>query len=126
MIISSNYKTQRQEMLMKNLIILFVVTALCTFAFSAEAGDMPVFNLTVKDHKFEPATLELPADTKVELHVKNADKTPEEFESIELNREKVIPGGEESVIYIGPLKPGTYGFFGDFNPDTARGKVIVK
>jgi hypothetical protein len=92
----------------------------------AQAGERPVFSLTIKDHKFEPATLEIPADTKIELHVANADPTPEEFESTELGREKMIPGGQEAVIYVGPLNSGSYGFFGDFNQATAHGNIIVK
>jgi Cupredoxin-like domain len=38
----------------------------------------------------------------------------------------VIPGGQEGSVFIGPLSPGTYEFFGDFNPKTARGRIVVK
>ena len=48
------------------------------------------------------------------------------FESYELNREKVIPGHSQAVIFIGPLKAGIYPFFGEFFPKTAQGKVLVK
>jgi len=89
-------------------------------------ADAPEFTLTIKDHKFEPAELVIPAGQKVKLKVVNADPTPEEFESHELNREKVIPGGATATIFVGPLKPGTYPFFGEFNPKTAQGKLIVK
>jgi plastocyanin domain-containing protein len=84
------------------------------------------YTLTIKNHQFEPTQLQIPANTKVQLIVKNADPTPEEFESTELHREKVIPGGQEETIYVGPLAPGTYEFTGDFNPQTARGHLIVK
>lgn len=82
--------------------------------------------LTIKDHKFDPAELEIPADTKVKLQVKNADATPEEFDSSQLHREKVIPGGQEASIFVGPLKPGRYEFIGEFNSQTARGAITVK
>lgn len=112
---------------MKSLIVIgAVLFAMFLTGHPVSAEEKPIFSLTIKDHKFEPATLELPADTKIELRVKNVDATPEEFESIELHREKIIPGGEEATLYVGPLKPGTYGFFGEFNPDTAQGKIIVK
>ncbi|MGD8926465.1 MAG: cupredoxin domain-containing protein, partial [Thioalkalispiraceae bacterium] len=75
---------------------------------------------------FVPAEITIPADTKVKLVVKNQDPTPEEFESHSMHREKVIPGGRQAIIFIGPLKPGTYEFFGEFNPKTAKGRVIVK
>lgn len=84
------------------------------------------FRLTIKDHKFEPMELEIPANTKVTLRVKNEDPTAEEFESSTLHREKVVPAGKEVSIFVGPLKPGRYEFIGDFNRATARGAIVVK
>lgn len=84
------------------------------------------FSLSIKDHKFSPATLEVPADTKVKLVIKNEDPSAEEFESFELNREKVIAGGATGVVFIGPLSAGKYPFFGEFNPDSARGEIVAK
>ncbi|WP_292415066.1 MULTISPECIES: cupredoxin domain-containing protein [unclassified Methylophaga] len=86
----------------------------------------PVFEIVIKDHLFYPDELVIPANTKVKLLVKNQDATPEEFESYELNREKVIPGNTQAIIFIGPLKPGVYPFFGEFFPKTAQGRIIVK
>lgn len=86
----------------------------------------PSFTLEIRDHLFYPAELLIPADTKVRLVVANRDSTPEEFESYELNREKVIMGRTQAVIFIGPLPPGTYPFFGEFNPKTAQGIVRVE
>jgi plastocyanin len=102
--------------------------ALLTLSMTATAAlaEVPVVNLTIKDHKFEPATLEIPANQKVKLLVKNADSTAEEFESHDFNREKVIAGNSEAPILVGPLKPGEYKFFGEFHPETAQGKLIVK
>ncbi|MGV3591265.1 MAG: cupredoxin domain-containing protein [Gammaproteobacteria bacterium] len=84
------------------------------------------YELVIRDHLFFPSTLEVPAGVKVRLLIDNQDETPEEFESYELNREKVIPGKTKTVIFIGPLQPGEYPFFGEFNPKTAQGKVIVR
>jgi plastocyanin len=84
------------------------------------------YTLMIKDHKFQPSEIEVPAGQKIALVVKNGDPTPEEFESTELRREKVVAGGDQITVYIGPLKPGSYEFFGDFNPTTARGHIIVK
>lgn len=86
----------------------------------------PVQEIIIKDHKFEPAELRLPANTRVKLLVRNLDPTAEEFESHELKREKVIPGGTTATILVGPLKPGEYPFFGEFNPATAQGRIIVE
>ena len=86
----------------------------------------PVYELEIRDHLFLPEELHIPAHTKVKLVVYNRDPTPEEFESYELNREKVIMGGRKATLFIGPLEPGTYPFFGEFNPRTAQGRVVVE
>jgi hypothetical protein len=106
--------------------ILTAVALMLGLAAVALADETPTFEIVIKNHKFEPATLEVPANKKVKLIVKNQDPTPEEFESYELNREKVIAGNSQAVIFIGPLDPGTYPFFGEFNPATAQGKIIAK
>lgn len=84
------------------------------------------YTIAIKDHKFEPAEITIPADTKVKLLVRNLDATPEEFESYEMHREKIIRGNSQAVIFIGPLKAGSYPFFGEFNPKTAQGRITVK
>ena len=90
------------------------------------AAEDPSFPITIRDHRFEPAELQVPAGVKVKLVIRNADPTPEEFESRTLHREKVIPGGGETTVFVGPLSAGTYEFFGDFNPKTAQGRLIAK
>ncbi len=86
----------------------------------------PIVSLVIKDHRFDPAEVRVPAGTKVRLVVENKDATAEEFESHELNREKVIPGGSKASIFIGPLEPGRYPFFGEFNQATAQGVVVAE
>jgi len=104
---------------------------LLTFMTFVAAGglaraDDPQFTLTIKDHRFAPAELQIPAGVKVKLMIKNEDSTPEEFESRELHREKVVPPGQQILVIVGPLDAGTYPFFGDFHKDTAQGKLIAK
>jgi plastocyanin len=94
-------------------------------AGSALAAEPEVL-LVIKNHRFEPAELKVPAGQKVKLVVHNQDTTPEEFESHSLNREKVVPGGQKATIYIGPLKPGRYTFFGEYNEKTAQGAVVAE
>jgi len=83
-------------------------------------------SLVIKNHRFEPAELHVPANVKFKLIVKNQDPTPEEFESYELKREKVVRGNGELTLFIGPLAPGTYAFFGDFHQDSAQGRLIAR
>ncbi len=92
----------------------------------ANAADVPEFTLTIKDHRFTPAELTIPANTKVKLIVVNKDVTAEEFESHELNREKVVTGNASINVYVGPLKAGRYPYFGDFHQDTAQGVLIAR
>jgi hypothetical protein len=82
--------------------------------------------LVIKNHQFVPAEIRVAAHQRIKLNVHNQDSSPEEFESHSLNREKLIPAGAKAVIYIGPLKPGAYDFFGEFNPTTAKGVVIAE
>lgn len=103
---------------------LIAVVALLFVAQSMAAP--PIFEIEIRNHLFQPDTLTIPANTKVKLIVYNRDSTPEEFESFELNREKVIMGGRKVIIFVGPLPPGDYPFFGEFNPQTALGRIIVK
>jgi hypothetical protein len=100
--------------------------AVTVLLLSTAAAAPPIFELEIRNHLFQPDELKIPADTKVKLVVYNRDATPEEFESFELNREKVIVGGGKAIIFIGPLPPGEYPFFGEFNPNTALGKIIVE
>lgn len=84
------------------------------------------YAVVIKNHRFEPSEIVVPAGQKIKLVVDNQDPTPEEFESHAMNREKVIPGRSKASIWIGPLKPGSYDFVGEYHEDTARGKVIAK
>ena len=86
----------------------------------------PEYTLIIKNHRFEPSEVMVAAGQKIKLVVDNQDATPEEFESHSLNREKVIPGRSKATIWIGPLKPGTYDFVGEYHEDTARGRIIAK
>ena len=70
----------------------------------AALADESTFELTIRDHRFQP----------------------EEFESYKLNREKVIPGNSTATVYIGPLDAGTYPFVGEFNQKTAKGSIVAK
>ena len=103
-------------------IVLLALVALAPLA----AADPPEYTLTIKNHRFTPVELTIPADTKVKLIVVNQDATPEEFESHELNREKVVTGNASINVYVGPLKAGRYLYFGDFHQDTAQGILIAR
>jgi hypothetical protein len=104
----------------------FASIALTLFLAPIAHAEGEVFTLKLKDHRFEPEQIEVPADRKIKLVIINSDSTAEEFDSDDLHREKLIPPGKEGAVFIGPLKPGTYKFVGEYNRATAHGIVVVK
>ena len=98
------------------------VASLNSPAMAADAE----LSLMIKDHRFVPSEIKVPVGQKIKLIVHNQDASAEEFESHELNREKVIAGGTKATIFIGPLKPGRYPFYGEFNVKTAQGVLIAE
>lgn len=108
---------------LRSLIVLLTLTA--GVGVASHAAD-PEMLLTIKNHRFEPAELKVPAGQRIKLVVHNQDTTPEEFDSKPLKSEKVIPGGTKASVFIGPLKPGRYLFAGEYHEDTAQGAVIAE
>ena len=106
-------------------------SALVAIGFAAllAVGTAPAraddYVLTIKDHRFTPAEIKVPAKQRVMIMVINEDATPEEFDSSALKVEKVIAGKSKGVVRIGPLKPGRYPFIGEYHEATAKGVVIV-
>ncbi len=88
-------------------------------------AEIPTFSISIRDNAFVPAELSVPAGQKIELHVTNERAAASEFESAELRREKIVPPGQQVTVYVGPLRPGSYEFFDDFNPQT-RGHLIAR
>ena len=105
------------------LAVLLAAPCLSTPLWAAEPGS---YDLAIKDHRFTPERLEVPADTKLVLVIRNEDSSPEEFESHDLKREKVVRGGESIRVIVGPLKAGEYAFVGEYHEDTAKGVLVVK
>jgi hypothetical protein len=102
-----------------------LIAALLTSLTALGADDLS-FELSLKDHKFTPAELTIPADKRVKLTIKNLDATAAEFESHNFKAEKIVPSGGKVSLYIGPLKAGTYGFFDDFHEDQTKGTLTAK
>ena len=103
---------------------LVLAAAVTLSAGAAAADEGPT--LTIKGKAFEPNELTVPAGQKITLTVKNLNATPAEFESSDLNREKVVGGDSSITVFIGPLRPGSYEFFDDFSADTPHGHIIAK
>ncbi len=81
--------------------------------------------LAVHEGGFEPATVQAPASARIRLEVANQTGGVMEFESFELNRERVVQPGQKVVVYLSGLSPGRYEFFDDFNHER-RGVLQVE
>lgn len=110
--------------------LIFLTKSLYSSANSNSYGEyidgILHINIVIKNHRFEPDYIEAPTNQKIKLKISNLDDMIEEFESIDLRREKIIPPGKSITIVLAPLKEGEYNFFGDFHQDTARGILKVK
>jgi Cupredoxin-like domain len=105
---------------------LFTMAAALLVALAGTARADDVLHLSIKNHRFEPEQLDVPAGVKFKLMVKNEDDTPEEFESSQLHREKIVPPGKEIPLFLGPLDKGDYKFVGDYHQATAKGVLTAK
>jgi len=90
------------------------------------SGAMPEYALVIRNHAYQPATLQVPANTKFKLLVRNEDATPSEFESNDFNREQIVLPGTMTTVYVGPLDKGRYSFFDDFHRATGNGVLVAQ
>lgn len=107
------------------LMVYLILGVLCWMPVLAIA-EANTYTIVLKDHAFTPNEIKIPANQKVILIVDNQDPTPEEFESSELRREKIIPGNTKATLSLGPLAVGEYPFVGEFHEDKAKGKIIAE
>jgi hypothetical protein len=113
--------------MMRSLVVPAVLAAAILLPAGAPGAAEPVsYTLTLKNHRFQPSVLTVPAGKRFKLIVRNLDPTPEEFESHSLNREKVVRGHGRITVNVGPLKPGTYKFYGEFHEETAQGRIVAR
>ena len=71
------------------LIQFFLICVILLFTVKVQA-QRPEYHVTIKNHLFYPEKIVIPANRKVKLIINNKDKNIEEFDSFDLNREKVI------------------------------------
>ncbi len=102
----------------------WLCAALMTAVAWTQAAQADVL-LTLHAGQFEPRQLEIPAGTKTRVVLRNQDTLPAEFESESLSREVLVPAHAEVAFYVGPLDPGAYDFFNDFN-HAVKGQVVAK
>ena len=78
--------------------LAIALVVLASLMVPAGAAQAPEYVLRITDHAFVPSTLTIPAGQRVQLSVRNERRQPSEFESFELNREKVVaPASTEAA-----------------------------
>ena len=94
-------------------------------ATSVGAGTPLAVTLTLKNHRFTPASFTVPAGVRVRITLINQDSSTEEFDSHDLRIERVVTPRGKISFDIGPLQPGQYAFAGEFHANTAQGKITA-
>jgi hypothetical protein len=110
---------------MKRFLLACIALSTVFFA-SAFAADTGPIAIMIKDHKFDPAQIHVPANKPALLAITNDDQTVEEFDSTALKVEKVVAGHDTVTVRLRPLAPGRYPFMGEFHSDTAQGVVVAE
>ena len=92
----------------------------------AAADTGPVPELRFHDGQFEPANVTVPAGQPLKLKVDNTGASAIEFESFELNRERVVLPGASITVFLPALTPGVYHFYDDFHHQGNDGVLTAK
>lgn len=110
------------------MIIMFSSAVMATIYIALQGNNIEttVLETALESNKFNPDILEADRGRRIKIYIHNKDDNIEEFESTDLNREKIVPAHSTIKVIVGPLEPGEYGFFGDFSPDTAAGVLKIK
>lgn len=101
------------------------VALLTAAAPAVHAQQAETVNITVRNNRFEPAEITVPANRPITIRIKNLNAQAMEFESVSLRVEKVVAPNAEGVVNVRALQPGRYEFFDDFRKET-RGALVVK
>lgn len=96
------------------------------WAADGHAQELPTFEVIAKEGRLFPARLEVPTGTRVKLVVRNAGKSPIEFENLAMRVEKVLAPGATSFVVLPRLKPGEYEFIDEFHMDTGKMTVVAR
>ncbi len=110
-----------------SIIPLFAVVAasiLMLPPYGVRAADVTP-TITFENGRIRPESVTVTAGRAFHLKVVNAGRSTVEFESFELNRERVVAPGQTVTVYIPALNPGSYAFVDDFHPKSGKGAIIA-
>ena|SRR5579863_6894626 len=110
-------------------LIFGLLLAAAAIAPVAAADDTPTFSIEFHDGKITPLQLEVPANKRFRIELRNTGVTAAEFESSELHLEKVLAPNNPKpapVLVIRSLDPGDHIFFDDLHADAPKIHLIAK
>jgi len=95
-------------------------------AQAAAGEDPPSFEVRARRGRLTPERLEVPANRKLKLVLRNEGPGPLEFENLDLRVEKVLAPQSVSFVIVPPLKPGRYPFIDEFHPKAGTLWIIAR
>ena len=104
---------------------LVLTAVLALYGAATAQPETVTIVLTLKDHRFSPASVTVPAGEKVRIELINQDPASEEFDSVDLGVERDVTPHGRTRFTVGPLKPGAYSFMGELHADTAQGRLTA-
>jgi len=105
--------------------ILLVALAIVLGTGAGAYADDHGVTLVIRDGGFEPAEIRAPRGMRIRLEVVNGTAAKVEFESVALNRERIVKPGERATLYLTDLAPGRYEFFDELHRER-RGALLVE
>ncbi len=82
------------------------------------------FEISIDNHRISPSQITVPANTPIQLLIRNNDRTVEAINS-SLFSKVIVNGKSTSTVSIRPLNSGVYYISGEFHALT-QGSIIVK
>src|SRR5260221_11881135 len=102
---------------------LIAVLAALALTAAGPAAAETTGTLTLKDHRFKPAQITVPAGEPIHIVLINQDAATEEFDSGDLVVEELVTPNGRTNFTVGPLDPGSFSFMGEYHAKTAQGRI---
>jgi len=99
--------------------------ALLTFTQILFAAGPARYEISISNHRIFPAQTIVPANTPIQLLIRNNDNTMEALNSSLFRSKIIVNGNSTSTVTIRPLNTGVYYISGELHAGT-QGRIIVK